>query len=234
MASTDYPGTAELRAADAAACRHGRNAALDAAADAARRYIELAQFPDGPEAFHLARFAAAALVLRDLITWPHFATLYRPFFLVIPPGSLKRPAYFGPDAAQVKHFVRRVKRLTETQWWGVLGAHLHRVSRPGPTPDFLRTECESAQVEAGVMAGRSWDRAMRKAPISLPGREMAKQAAQDAVKSLVVRDWIPPECSAALYAPFAPIIPVEELTSRSALLRLLHAAGQRLQCVGLD
>lgn len=229
-ASPDHVGKAEaVRAADTAALRHGRNAGLDAAADAARRYVPLAIFPEGPEAFHLARLAAAALALADLITWPQFATLYGPFFQLIPPGSLRRPTDFGPGTAQVTHFLRKVRKLTQSQWYGVIGLYQQRVSAHIPTPDSLRTACEAAQVEAGVMAGRSWDRAMPKAPRSVPGREMAEQAARDAVRGLVVKNGISPDCFTVLYAPFAPIIPVEALTSRGAFLRFLHTAGQRLE-----
>lgn len=229
-ASTDYPGTAEaLGAADAAACRHGRHAALEAVAEATRRALEQAPFPDGAEAFRLARFAGAALALRDLITWPDFVVLYRPFFQVVPPASLKRQTDFGPSAAMVECFLTRLKKLTESQWSQVLGAHRLRVPGPVPTPDDLRTECAAAQVDAAVTAGRGWDRVVGKKP----GRAMAKQAAQDAVKSLVLRNRISAECFAALYAPFASIIPVAALPSRGGLWQLLHAARRQLERAGL-
>ncbi len=239
-----------VRAADAGAMRHGRNAAVDAAMEAARRHLQLAAASwrdedalDTKASPSPAPLAAAALVLRDVLSRWHFTPLYAPFAPVIPLVGLKMSRTYGTRSPQVKRFLNRLMKLTQPQWWQVLEAQAQlrhatpeldrersRVSAPETGVEALveaiargaNSECDAARIDARAIAGVSWDAAMHGAEgdvsrqVDTEGREAAKRAAEDAVTALVIRDRLVPQLFAAWYAPFARAIPSEDLTGQKA------------------
>lgn len=221
---TDH-GTAEVvRAADAAAMRHRRNPALDAALEAVGRSIEVAAtawrdcngWMDTALYFDLARLTTAALVLRDVTTRNHFRALYAPFARLIPPESLRMAADYGRNTAQLKRLFKKVRKLTPSQSWQVLELHQARDAQASEVHRGLTTECiDAARIDARVMAGVSWDDATQWAEGDA-AREAAKSAVEEATIALLIQGDSSPDLVVSLYAPFARTIPTNDLTGGRA------------------